>query len=107
MDTNSTSRDAFKDPNIKAALGKYDPNAGRNRLPTKFDNEAKPYVRFCQARNVSTYNFLSGSVEPGYNTYRTTSQNFFDYDPGMLAVGESNQGIVSEKVRWVHVKQTS
>jgi hypothetical protein len=40
---------------MKQALCAYHPNAQRNRLPTRFDNEAKPYVRFCQARNVSTF----------------------------------------------------
>ena len=38
--------------------------------------------------------------------FRTTSQNYFNYDTKALAVGESNQGIVSEKSKWIHKKQS-
>ena len=48
---------------------------------------------------------MKGGVPPGYNPYRTTSQNFYDYDTSMLSVGESNQGIVSEKAKNLHSKQ--
>jgi len=49
---------------------------------------------------------LKGNTEAGYEPYRTTSQNYFDVDTGALSVGESNQGIVSEKSKWIHKKQT-
>ena len=49
---------------------------------------------------------FSGVAEAGYQRFRTTSQNFYDYDTKALAVGESNQGIVSEKSKWIHAKQT-
>ena len=50
--------------------------------------------------------FFSGSKEAGYQRFRTTSQNYYAYDTKALAVGESNQGIVSEKSKWIHQKQT-
>ena len=37
--------------------------------------------------------FLKGNVEAGYQTFRTTSQNFYNYDTTPI-VGEGNQGIV-------------
>ena len=43
--------------------------------------------------------------EAGYQRFRTTSQNFFDYDTAALAVGETNQGIVSEATKAIHAKQ--
>jgi len=102
----STMKASFKDPTEKQPLSKYHPNALRSRLAVKFENEAKPFTRFCQVRNEHTYNFLSGSTEAGYEPYRTTSQNYYNVDTGALAVGESNQGIVSEKSKWIHKKQT-
>ena len=51
----STCKESYKDPNMKAQLTKYHPNARRSRLPEHFANEAKPYVRFCQVRNEHTY----------------------------------------------------
>ena len=42
---------------------------------------------------------------PGFNPYRTMSKNFYDYDPSANAVGESNQGIVSERARNIHQQQ--
>lgn len=103
----SQTKDSFKDPGQKAALMPYHPNALRNRLPVEFKNAAVPQARFCYPRNEHTYDFLSGSTEPGYKPFRTTSQNFYGYDQSMLAVGESNQGIVSEKAKWLHSKQIS
>ena len=50
--------------------------------------------------------FFGGSSEAGYQRFRTTSQNFYAYDTKALAVGESNQGIVSEKSKIIHKKQT-
>ena len=47
---------------------------------------------FCSRLRV--HSFLKGFTEPGYKPYRTSSSNFYDYDTQMLAVGESNQGIV-------------
>ena len=44
-------------------------------------------------------------MEAGYQRFRTTSQNFYDYDTKALAVGESNQGIVSELAKVIHQKQ--
>ena len=51
----STTKESFKDPNLKAALTPYHPNAQRSRLPVSFKNEAKPFKRFCQVRNQHTY----------------------------------------------------
>ena len=137
-------KDAFKDPNHKAALTPYHPNAIRNRLKVEFKDSAIPSVRFCHPRNEITYecaagpagtcgqgtsatgakffltctrwdhaplttcgrSFFSGSKEAGYQRFRTTSQNYYAYDTKALAVGESNQGIVSEKSKWIHQKQT-
>ena len=50
--------------------------------------------------------FFGGQQEAGYDRFRTTSQNYYSYDTAALAVGESNQGIVSEKSKWIHAKQT-
>ena len=38
--------------------------------------------------------FLKGNTEAGFQTFRTTAQNYFGYDTAALSVGESNQGIV-------------
>jgi len=103
----STAKASFQDPGMKAKLTQYDPNALRNRLPVTFDNAAVPATRFCAPRNEHTYNFLKGFTTPGYKPFRSTSQNYYGYDTGMLAVGESNQGIVSEKAKWLHAKQQS
>ena len=51
----STMKTSFKDPNLKAALTPYHPNAQRSRLPVNFKGEAKPFRRFCQVRNEHTY----------------------------------------------------
>lgn len=101
----STMRLSYKDPNLKQALEKYDPNALRNRLPVNFDGAAKPFLRFCHPRNQHTYDFMKGNTPPGYNPYKTTSGNFFNYDTKALEVGQSNQGIVSERVRVIHEQQ--
>ncbi len=87
-------KDSFKDPNLKAALTPYHANAQRSRLPVTFKNEAKPFRRFCQVRNEHTYDFFSSGTEAGFERFRTTTQNYYSYDTGALAVGESNQGIV-------------
>ena len=99
-------KESFKDPNRKAALIAYHPNAIRNRLPVEFKDSAKPYVRMCYPRNEHTYDFFGGTQEAGYQRFRTTSQNFYAYDTKALAVGESNQGIVSEKSKVIHQRQT-
>mmetsp|Transcript_8414 Transcript_8414/g.18763 ORF Transcript_8414/g.18763 Transcript_8414/m.18763 type:complete len:148 (-) Transcript_8414:154-597(-) len=104
--TQSTMKDSFKDPNLKQALTAYHPNAQRSRMPVQFKNEAKPFKRFCQVRNQHTYNFFDKGTGAGYVRFRTTSQNYYDYDTKALSVGESNQGIVSEKSKWIHQKQT-
>ena len=49
--------------------------------------------------------FLNGTKEAGYEPYRTTSKNFFEYDTKALAVGESNQGIVVR--RQAHITTAS
>ena len=49
-----------------------------------------------RTRNVHTYDFFGAGMEAGFNRFRTTSQNFYDYDTKALEVGSSNQGIVSE-----------
>ena len=136
---------SFKDPNVKAALTAYHPNAIRNRLPVEFKDSAIPGKRFCYPRNNHTYecarrwlervlceaagppavaetrrraergpgvdvsrvrSFFGGAQEAGFQRFRTTSQNYYAYDTKALAVGESNQGIVSEKSKWIHQKQT-
>ena len=51
----STAKESFKDPNLKASLTPYHPNAMRSRLPVHFKGEAKPFRRFCQQRNQHTY----------------------------------------------------
>jgi len=104
---NSTTKADYKDPNLKATLTPYDPNALRNRLPVEFKDAAIPHRRFCKARNEHTYDFFNaGQTSAGFQRFRTTSDNFFNYDTKALAVGESNQGIVSEKSKWIHQKQT-
>ena len=50
--------------------------------------------------------FDKGATGAGFVRFRTTSQNYYEYDTKALAVGESNQGIVSEKSKWIHQKQT-
>ena len=55
FDCKSTMKESFKDPNVKAALTKYHPNALRNRLPVEFKGAAIPGVRFCHPRNEHTY----------------------------------------------------
>ena len=102
---NSTMKESYKDPNLKAALSAYDHNAQRNRLPVHFKNEAKSYRRFCQERNVHTYDFFGAGMEAGFERFRTTSQNFYDYDTRVLEVGDSNQGIVSTRVKVIHKNQ--
>ena len=44
----STMKDSYKDPNVKAALTKYHPNAIRNRLPCVsccFRTRLRPHAR--------------------------------------------------------------
>merc|ERR1712054_554681 len=69
--TLSTMKDSFKDPNLKAALTPYHPNAQRSRLPVHFRDEAKPCVRFCQPRNMHTYNFFDVGTGPGFVRFKT------------------------------------
>jgi len=90
---------------MKQSLTKYHPNAIRNRLPVVFKDAAIPGRRFCYPRNVHQKYELP--QQPGFNRFRTTSQNFYNYDTKALSVGESNQGIVSEKSKWIHQAQTS
>ena len=105
-DLKSTTKESFKDPNVKQQLSKYDHNALRNRLPVVFKGEAEPYKRFCQPRNMTSADFqIGGHVEAGYQRFRTTFQNFYDYDTSALEVGETNQGIVSEATKNIHAKQ--
>ena len=87
-------------------LTPYHWNAPRSRYTPQFENEARPMVRFCQPRNVSNPNMLAGDVHAGYERFRTTSQNYFDYDTKATQVGETNPGIVSELSKSVHYKQT-
>jgi hypothetical protein len=72
------------------------PNAGRSRAPL--------LTRAPRSRRARS--FFGGAQEAGYQRFRTTSQNYYAYDTKALAVGESNQGIVSEKSKWIHKKQT-
>lgn len=101
----STTNESFKDPGLKATLTPYHPNAIRNRLPVVFKDSAIPATRFCFPRNQHTCEIFEGGKEAGYQRFRTTSQNFYAYDTKALEVGESNQGIVSEKSKWIHEKQ--
>ena len=89
---------------MKMAHTPYHPHAPRNRLPEHFKGEARPMVRFCQARNVSDHALLYGHLEAGYERFRTTQQNYFDYDTKPM-VGETNQGIVSDTSKKIHTQQ--
>lgn len=71
------------------------------RVDSRERTRRSPWAR----RGVRSF-FNAGQTEAGYQRFRTTSQNFFNYDTKALAVGESNQGIVSEKSKWIHAKQT-
>ena len=51
----STTKSDFKNPNLKASLTPYDPNALRNRLKVEFKDAAIPGIRFCKERNGHTY----------------------------------------------------
>ena len=55
----STNKDSYRDPNLKAALVPYHPNAPRSRLPVHFQDEAKPFRRFCKPRNEHSYECAS------------------------------------------------
>lgn len=100
---------SFKNPNAKAQLTPYHWNALRNRLPVDLGPEAAiPFVRFCKQRNIESHDnpmCHTGNVGAGYQRFRTTSANFYDYDTRALEVGASNQGIVSEKTRVIHLNQ--
>jgi len=101
----STTKDAFKNPHHKQTLTPYHPNAHRSRPPVRFQDEAQACVRFCKPRNVATYDFMQGGAQAGFERFRTSSQNYYAYDTKALQVGESNQGIVSEKTKWIHARQ--
>lgn len=58
----STARTSFKDPNAKAQLIPYHPNALRNRLVVEFQNEAIPGRRFCAPRNQTSYECAASTV---------------------------------------------
>lgn len=47
---------------------------------------------------------LLALFQAGYQRFRTTAQNYYAYYP--VPVGESNQGIVSEKAKVIHKKQS-
>ena len=53
-----------------------------------------PDSRFSQPAAPLRSFFDKGAGGAGFVRFRTTSQNFYDYDTKALAVGESNQGIV-------------
>lgn len=48
------------------------------------------------------HSFFGGMGEAGFQRFRTTTMNYYAYDTKALSVGESNQGIVSEKSKWIH-----
>jgi len=103
----STTKDSFKDPNMKQALTPYHPHAIRNRLPVVFDDAPKPRERFCYPRNVHTYDFIkAGNTPAGFQTYRTTNGNYYGNDTRVLDVGDSNAGVVSYMTKVLHAKQT-
>jgi hypothetical protein len=101
----STNKDSYRDPNLKAALVPYHPNAPRSRLPVHFQDEAKPFRRFCKPRNEHSYDIFNQPTGPGFVRFKTSSQNFFGQDTSSMAVGESNQGIVSAKTQNIHAAQ--
>mmetsp|Transcript_551 Transcript_551/g.1122 ORF Transcript_551/g.1122 Transcript_551/m.1122 type:complete len:161 (+) Transcript_551:25-507(+) len=101
----STMKESFRDPNLKATLTPYHPNAPRSRLPVHFTDEAKPYRRFCKPRNEHSYDIFNQPTGPGFVRFKTSSQNFFGQDTSSMAVGESNQGIVSDKSKSIHAAQ--
>ncbi len=100
----STMAASFRDPNLKTQLTPYHPNAPRNRLPVKFKDEPTHGKRFCKDRNAQSY-YPPKVSEPGFERFRTTSQNFYAYDTSTLAVGGTNQGIVAIKSRIIHANQ--
>ena len=103
----STMKTSYKNPNVKEALTPYDWNALRNRIEPTFDNAPKPRLRFCHPRNVSSvpYSITQGHKEPGFNMYRTTHQNFFSKAAVEYIPNDTNQGIVSEKAKMIHIEQ--
>ena len=103
--TQSTMMASYKDPNLKAQLTPYHPLAPRNRMPVKFKNEPTPGKRFTKDRNAGTYDPFDQHLEPGFTRFRTTTQNYFDYDVSALNVGGTNQGIVSAKSKIIHTNQ--
>lgn len=55
-----TYKEKFVWPMTKTATTKkplvpYYPNAPRNRLPVRFDNEPEPGVRYCKTKNASSF----------------------------------------------------
>ena len=88
--------------NYKQKLVPYNPNSIVNQLPVKFPNEPTHGTRFCAPRNVSQVEIGKGRYE---RQFTTTNQTFFVEHSG-LPVGFTNQGIMSEKTKWSHYKQS-
>ena len=70
------------------------PSWRRSRLPVHFEDEAKPFRRFCKPRNEHSYDIFNQPTGPGFVRFKTTQQNYFGQDISAMDVGESNQGIV-------------
>ncbi|KAG8468100.1 hypothetical protein KFE25_007152 [Diacronema lutheri] len=100
----SQNQDTYRWPQSKEKkpLVPYYPLAERNRLPVKFDGEAIPYARFCQERNVSQWSH-SDPAANDKTRFRTMNMCTFTAETTQgMPVGFTNQGIVSEKTRWLH-----
>lgn len=97
------NKDTYRWPQSKEKkpLVPYYPLAERNRLPVKFDGEAIPFARFCQERNVSQWSHHDVGAN-AKTRFRTTNMNTFTAETTQgMPVGFTNQGIVSEKTRWL------
>mmetsp|Transcript_34569 Transcript_34569/g.108355 ORF Transcript_34569/g.108355 Transcript_34569/m.108355 type:complete len:91 (-) Transcript_34569:157-429(-) len=80
----------------------YDMNSIVNQLPVRFDREPLHGVRFCAPRNISQFGL---GDRPYERQYVTSNKNSFVQHHG-LPVGFTNQGIMSEKTRFLHWKQS-
>jgi len=107
-----------KGMSYRPKLVPYDMNSIVNQLPVRFDREPLHGVRFCAPRNISQFGWdivcvsLSCSHvrhrlgdRPYERQYVTSNKNSFVQHHG-LPVGFTNQGIMSEKTRFLHWKQS-
>ncbi|EKX47075.1 hypothetical protein GUITHDRAFT_152150 [Guillardia theta CCMP2712] len=91
-----------KGMSYRPKLVPYDMNSIVNQLPVRFDREPLHGVRFCAPRNISQFGL---GDRPYERQYVTSNKNSFVQHHG-LPVGFTNQGIMSEKTRFLHWKQS-